>query len=106
MPIMKTLTINGVTYTVTPQVPVSTVTLRASAWEGEGSPYSQIVTIEGITERSKVDLHPSVEQLEIFRNKDLTFNTENVGGVVTVFAIGDKPAHDYTVQVSITEVSV
>ena len=82
------------------------VQLLASRWEGSVSPYSQIVELEGITENSKVDLLPSVEQLAIFRDKDLAFVTENDGGVVTVYAIGQKPLNDYTMQVMITEVNV
>ena len=81
------------------------VTLLASAWEGDTSPYSQVVTIEGVTANSKVDLQPSVEQLTIFHQKDIAFVTENEDGVVTVFAIGDKPANDYTIQATITEVA-
>lgn len=85
-------------------VRVADVTLLAASWVGEASPYSQVVEIEGITEYSQVDLKPSVEQLAIFHDKDLAFVTENEDGVVTVYAVGDKPANDYTMQVSITEV--
>jgi hypothetical protein len=85
---------------------LSNVTLLASKWTGSDSLYSQVVTINGITPYSKVDLLPSVEQLAIFHNKDVAFVTENEDGVVTVFAIGDKPTQDYTMQVSITEVVV
>lgn len=85
---------------------LSSVTLSASKWTGSTSPYAQVVTIDGITEYSKVDLLPSVEQLAIFHNKDLAFVTENDNGVVTVYAIGDKPTNDYTMQVQITEVVV
>ena len=85
---------------------IGEVTLLASAWEGENSPYSQVVTIEGVTENSQVDLTPSIEQLAIFHHKDLAFVTENVDGVVTVYALGDKPTNDHTIQVTITEVSV
>lgn len=85
---------------------VSEVTLLADGWVGEASPYSQIVAIDGITPYSQVDLTPSVEQLVIFHDKDLAFVTENDDGVVTVYAIGQKPANDYTVQVTITEVNV
>lgn len=81
-------------------------TLLASAWTGENSLYSQVVTIDGITEYSKVDLLPSVEQLAIFHNKDVAFVAENEDGVVTVYAIGDKPTQDYTMQAQITEVKV
>ena len=85
---------------------LTNVTLLASAWTGSDSLYSQVVTINGITEYSKVDLLPSVEQLAIFHNKDVAFVTENEDGVVTVYAIGDKPTLDYTMQAQITEVLV
>ena len=85
---------------------LASVTLRASAWTGADSLFSQVVTVAGVTPYSKVDLLPSVEQLAIFYNKDVTFLTENEGGVVTVYAIGEKPVQDYTMQVQITEVVV
>lgn len=98
------------TYTLTngaASAPVySTVTLFASKWVGDNSPYSQVVTIDKATEYSKVDLQPSSEQLAIFHDKDLAFVTENDDGVITVYAIGDKPTNDYTMQVTIAEVVV
>lgn len=84
---------------------IGEVTLMADDWVGDG-PYSQVVQIEGVTECSQVDLTPSVEQLSVFYHKDLAFVTENDGGVVTVYAIGQKPMNDYTIQVTITEVNV
>lgn len=85
---------------------IAEVTIRSSAWVGTDNLHSQVVTIEGITPYSKVDLLPSVEQLAVFQKKDVAFVTENEDGVVTVYAIGDKPTMDYTMQVQITEVSV
>ena len=85
---------------------ISTATLLADHWIGTESPYSQVVTVVGATENSQVDLTPSVEQLAIFHNKDLAFVTENVDGVITVYAIGQKPENDYTIQVTLTEVIV
>lgn len=85
---------------------ISEVTLLATNWTGEDNPYAQRVNIEGVTERSQVDLTPSVEQLAVFYDKSLAFVTENEDGVVTVYAIGQKPQNDYTIQVTITEVSV
>lgn len=85
---------------------IAEVSLIATNWVGEASPYSQVATIEGVTENSQVDLTPSIEQLVIFYEKDLAFVTENEDGVVTVYAIGQKPENDYTIQVTITEVSV
>lgn len=81
-------------------------TLTASGWNGENHLHSQVVTIDGVTPNTKVDLTPSVEQLVIFYEKDITFVTENEGGVVTVYAIGQKPQNDYTIQVTMTEVMV
>lgn len=80
------------------------VTILASKWVGAASPYSQVVEVAGATENSQVDLTPSVDQLAIFHDKDLAFVTENDGGVVTVYAVGQKPTNDYTIQVTITEV--
>lgn len=82
------------------------VSLLASAWVTvEDQLHSQVVTMSGINARSKVDLQPSAEQLAIFHDKDIAFVTENDGGIITVFAIGDKPTNDYTIQATITEVS-
>lgn len=106
MAIMKTLTINGVTYRVAPATQVSSVTLLADAWVGANSIFSQVVSIPGVTKSSQVDLKPSEEQLRIFRDKDIAFSTENSNGIVTVYLVGEKPLNDYTMQVSITEVDV
>lgn len=84
---------------------VTSVTLLASSWKGSGDLYSQVISLPGVTKKTKVDLQPSVEQLAIFHDKDLAFVTENVDGIVTVYAIGDKPTNDYTMQVSMKEVA-
>lgn len=86
-------------------VKLTEVTLLASAWKGAESPYSQVVDVKDVSVNSMVSLQPSVEQLEIFHDKDIAFTTENDGGVVTVYAIGDKPTNDYTIQATITEVT-
>lgn len=85
---------------------ISEVELLAANWTGSENLYSQVVSIEGVTENSQVDLTPSVEQLVVFYEKDLTFVTENEDGVVTVYAIGQRPENDYVIQVTITEVRV
>ncbi len=87
-------------------VRIGSVVLPASKWVGTESPYSQVVSITGVTENSQVDLTPDANQLAIFHHKDLAFVTENEDGVVTVYAIGEKPTNDYTIQVTITEVAV
>lgn len=84
---------------------LSTINLFASAWVGSGNLYSQVVSIDGITEKSQVNLTPSVEQLAIFYEKDISFVTENDGGLVTVYVIGQKPESDYIIQANIVEVT-
>lgn len=83
---------------------IGEATLLADNWTGENNLYSQVVNIDGVTENTQVDLTPSVEQLAVFYEKDLAFVTENEDGVVTVYAIGQKPTNDYTIQVTMTEV--
>lgn len=83
---------------------VSEVELLSVNWVGEISPYRQVVNIEGTTPYSQVDLTPSIEQLVVFHEKDLGFVTENEDGVITVYAIGQKPENDYIIQVTVTEV--
>ena len=89
-----------------PAAKLSSISLPASKWTGSDNLYSQVVTIPGITENSQVNLAPSVEQMAIFYEKDITFVTENDGGVVTVYVIGQKPQNDYTIQADIVEVIV
>ena len=120
---MKTLTIGANTYEIVDEQAradienlkqgngssswrVAEVTLLAANWVTGANWHSQVVNIAGITEYSQVDLTPSIEQLAIFHDKDLAFVTENEDGVVTVYALGDKPTNDYTMQVTIKEVNV
>jgi hypothetical protein len=83
---------------------IGEITLTAAGWSGEDNLYSQVVTPEGVTANSQVDLTPSAEQLAVFYEKDISFVTENDNGVVTVYVIGQKPQNDYTIQITITEV--
>lgn len=85
---------------------LASITLLASSWTGTGSLYSQVVSIDGVTENTQVNLAPSVEQLAAFYEKDVTFVTENDDGVVTVYVIGQRPQNDYTIQANLVEVIV
>ena len=87
-------------------IALTEIELRSADWEGEESPYFQVVAIAGVGKNSMVNLQPSVEQLKIFQEKDIAFSTENNDGVVTVYCFGDKPANDYIIQATVTEVAV
>ena len=81
------------------------INLPASGWiKADDSQHYQVVSVDGITEHSKVDLQPTLEQLTVFYEKDITFVAVNDGGTVYVYCIGQKPANNYTLQATVTEV--
>lgn len=83
---------------------ISYIDLLSANWQGDKSPYSQVVAIDGVAENSKIDINPSIEQLAIFHEKDIAFVAENEDGVVTVYCVGQKPTADYQMQITITGV--
>ena len=80
------------------------VSLAADGWKGAVSPFSQAVTVPGITAASRVDLQPGAELLEQMRLAGMGLAAENDGGQVTVYAFGAKPLVNLTVQATVTEV--
>ena len=85
---------------------MTTVTLSSANWTGDANPWSQVVTMNGVTVNSKVDLQPTALQIVDMQNNDIALMAENDDGVVTVYAIGSKPTVDYTMQALITEVAI
>ena len=83
---------------------MSSIILMDENWDGDESLYSQIVTVDGATKNSKVDLQPSANQLLHLQDEEVALLTENTDGVVKVWAIGDKPSGNMTFQVLLTEV--
>ena len=84
---------------------VSTVTLKADAWVSNSTIHQQSISLPNVTPYSKIDLNPTPVQLAEFANKGCAFVVENKNKVVTVYCIGQKPTSDYTMQVTVTEVS-
>lgn len=85
---------------------ISTITLLADSWTGVNSPYSQTVTINGVTSNSMVDLQPTPEQLAVWQDEGWAFTTLNDSGTVYVYVAGGHPTEDITIQVKIQEVVV
>ena len=83
----------------------ATVTIPAANWTGNTNPWSQVVTINGITANSKVDLQPSAPQIVALQDAEIALMLQNDSGTITAWAIGNKPVEDYTMQVLITEVT-
>lgn len=68
--------------------------------------YGQLVTVDGVTDYSRLDLHPDADMLAEFRDLDLVFVTENNRGVLTVYSVGDMPLKTYTMQATLTETEI
>ena len=92
-----------------------------SAWikeEGYTNRYRQVVKDDNaeepinkftnvtITSNSKIDLQPDPTQLATFHKKDVAFVTENDGGTVTVYCIGQCPQDTYEIPITVTEVVI
>lgn len=84
----------------------ATVTIHAANWTGDANPWSQTVSINGVTENSKVDLQPTAQQIVALQDAEVSIMLQNDSGIITAWAIGKKPTVDYTFDVLITEVSV
>jgi hypothetical protein len=82
---------------------IRTATLKASAWTGTASPYSQQLGIGSIPGNRKVELLPSKQVLADLFNAGTALTTENNGGTVTVYALGKKPTKDISMQVAISK---
>lgn len=83
----------------------SEISLRGNLWVATDSPtrYSQVVSVANVKSKDQVDIKLSAQQVDAFREKDLTFTTSNKNGVVTVSAVGQKPVNDYVFPVMLTE---
>ena len=80
------------------------ITLLATDWVGEVSPYSQVVNISGVTPTSKIDLQPTAAQLVELQDAEITLMAENNNGTTTIYALNKKPTINLTMQVLITEI--
>lgn len=85
---------------------LTNVSILASNWIGESNPWSQVVTMNGVTNNSKIDLQPTALQIVELQDNDIALIAENTNGIVTIYALGSKPTKDYTMQALITEVVV
>lgn len=82
---------------------VVTVTLASDWTETANDRYSQVIDLDGITSYSRLDLQPSADMLAEFKKLGLVFVTENNGGTITVYSVGNMPLETYTMQATIVE---
>ena len=87
------------------KVKKNTLSLPTASWTGSG-PYTQTVTITGITVNSKVDIQMDATALGVLIDSGTSaIWIENNNGTLTAKALGEKPNANLSVQVTITEVS-
>lgn len=83
---------------------IKMITMPAADWTGDKNPWSQVINVDGVTANSKVDLQPTAVQIVALQDAEITLMLQNDNGIVSAWAIGNKPNEDYTMDVLITEV--
>ena len=74
------------------------------SWSGSG-PYTQAVSLDGITPHSKVDIQPDADVFTSLLLDGVTaLWIQNDNGVLTACALGAAPSDELTVQCTVTEV--
>lgn len=78
--------------------------LSASGWIGEAAPYTQVLTIEGLTDSTNGSISGSysadAEQRDAMRNGMLSVSGQETGKI-TIAADGEKPSVDIPVTILI-----
>lgn len=91
-------------YAVADNTKIINTTISAASWVGTG-PYSQSLTIGSATASTKFDIQADVDTMSTILNNGYCMSIKNDNGLVTIYAIGTKPAVDLNVQLLSTEVS-
>lgn len=84
----------------------TTVVLQSSLWSNSGSPYTQTLDVEHVTANSCVNICPSYTNISAAINEKYTLAVVNNNGIVTFYAIGNKPVSNISLQVQVAEVYV
>lgn len=79
----------------------------STTWDGTG-PYTQTVTLSGYTPtaNTKIDLQPDINTIQQLINDEVGgLYIENNNGVLTAYAIGNKPSVSLSLQITVSEVA-
>ena len=96
-------TIDTTLYAKQDKLNKGTVVLSTS-WTGN-DPYTQVITITGSTQYSKIDLQPDATVIEEMINDGVTaLWVQNDNGVLTAYALGAQPSSALSVQYIKSEV--
>lgn len=82
---------------------IAAINAPVANWKGGESPFSMSVGVDGVSISSKVDVQIWPDQLALIGDQIITFMAANNGGIVTLYAFGDKPRTDLVLQAAVTE---
>ena len=85
---------------------LTSISIPASGWGGSTNPYSQVVACSGVNANSRLELVPTPAQVVELQEAEISLMISNNNGVVTVYALNDKPTSDFIMDVLITEVTI
>ena len=82
------------------------ITLLANSWvaSDDASYFTQELTIDDSTAKTKVDLQATAAQIIQLMNEEISMFVANDEGVITVYAVNGSPSTDMTFKVRVTEV--
>ncbi len=83
---------------------VTDIVMKVDSWHGGAGMWSQIVEVAEASPFSKIDLQPNTEQLLALQKSQTAMSAENADGIITVYAFGEKPREDMTLQATVTEI--
>lgn len=82
---------------------IVTIELSATWNQDADGKYSQTLVLDGITQNSRLDLQPTVDMIAELKQLGVVFVTENHGGTIIVYSVGNMPLKAYTMQATIVE---
>lgn len=85
---------------------LTSIVIPASGWQGSASPYSQVITVNGVNANSRLELLPTPTQISELQEAEISLTVTNNNGVVTVYSFYGKPSSDLEMQILITDVEV
>lgn len=87
------------------QIDKLSLTLAAASWTGSESPYTQGVTIASGTAASQVDVQADATVIQqMLDDGTSAIYIANNNGTFTAYAVGEKPAANLSVQVTVYDV--
>ena len=85
---------------------LTTVSIPASGWSGITSPYSQVITVNGVNVNSRLELLPTPAQISELQEAEISLTVTNNNGTVTLYSFYGKPESNMEMQILITDVEV